>query len=79
VKIYYTCDHCGQPIDMIDVDQLDEVKFGFDCLTGEERQDLIQYDSSTNSMVVKSLCDICIEAMGFSNEGIRMPQAHYLH
>mgnify|MGYP001599130885 CR=1 FL=1 len=45
MKIYYTCEHCGAAIDMVEVDTVDEAKFGFDCLTAEERQDIIKTDS----------------------------------
>ena len=41
MKIYYNCEYCGEAIDMIEMDQIDEVKLGFDCLTAEERQDII--------------------------------------
>lgn len=68
MKIYYICDCCGQAIDMIEVDQVDEVKFGFNCLTGEERQNLIEVDTLANAMYVTSLCDICIETMDFSGD-----------
>lgn len=64
MKIYYNCEHCGEAIDMIEVDQVDEVKFGFDCLTSEERQDIIKIDSVANVMYVHSLCDECIESLG---------------
>jgi hypothetical protein len=69
MRIYYNCEHCGEAIDMIEVDQVDEVKFGFDCLTAEERQDIIKIDSLANSMYVHSLCDECIESLGLANEG----------
>ena len=61
MKIYYTCEYCGEGIDMLEVDQVDEVRFGFDCLTMEERQDIIRLDETANAMHVKSLCDSCIE------------------
>ena len=69
MKIYYTCENCGEAIDMIEVDQVDEVKFGFDCLTAEERQDIIKTDSLANAMYVHSLCDECIESLGLAPEG----------
>jgi len=69
MKIYYTCEHCGDAIDMVEVDNVDEAKFGFDCLTAEERQDIIKTDSLANSMYVYSLCDECIESLGLSDEG----------
>lgn len=53
MKIYYNCEYCGEAIDMIEMDQIDEVKLGFDCLTAEERQDIIKTD-------LKGQCDVCI-------------------
>ena len=67
MKIFYTCEYCGQQIDTLEVDAVDEVKFGFDCLTDQERQDIIKTDIAQNAIYVKSLCDICITAMGMDD------------
>lgn len=69
MKIHYHCEQCGQAIDSIEVQQLDEAKLGFDVLTNEERQQLLYHDPVTNAMYVQSLCDGCIEAMGMADEG----------
>jgi hypothetical protein len=66
MRIYYSCDNCGEPIDTIEVDALDEARFGFDCLTGEERQEIIRFDEGSGTLYVQSLCDGCIEAMGLA-------------
>lgn len=79
MRIYYSCDVCGKPIDTIEVDKIDEARFGFDCLSGEERQDLIKVDCGTNSMFVQSLCDVCIEALGLPDEGKLTTSRHYVH
>ncbi|BBB91230.1 MAG TPA: DUF2757 family protein [Methylomusa anaerophila] len=68
MKIFYTCEYCGEPIDTIEVDEADEVKFGFDCLTDRERQDIIKTDASGNAMYVHSLCGKCITAIGLTEE-----------
>ena len=67
MKIFYTCEYCGDPIDTLEVDQVDEAKFGFDCLTAQERQDIIKTDAAQNAIYVKSLCDYCITAMGLDD------------
>ncbi|WP_188398472.1 anti-sigma-F factor Fin [Sporomusa sp. GT1] len=67
MKIFYTCEYCNEPIDTLEVDQVDEAKFGFDCLTAQERQDIIKIDAAQNAMYVKSLCDSCIAAMGLED------------
>lgn len=70
MKIYYTCECCGSPIDTLEVDRLDEERLGFDCLTEEERRDIIRIDSLTDSMYVQSLCDACIEELGLAEETV---------
>lgn len=79
MKIYYSCEHCGEAIDMIEVDQVDEVKFGFDCLTAEERQDIIKIDLLANAMYVYSLCDECIERLGLANDNMSQLKTNLLH
>lgn len=68
MKIYYHCSCCGESIAELDLEQVDEAKLGFDCLTGDERQDIIKTDPSSNTMYVKSLCDSCIEVLGLDDE-----------
>lgn len=80
MKIYYRCEYCGDHIDTIEVEQVDDALFGFDCLTGEERQDIIKIDSLTNSMYVQSICDNCIVTLGVAEEVPFLPTAKtYLH
>ncbi|MBP2650774.1 MAG: putative protein family YabK [Firmicutes bacterium] len=67
MKINYSCDYCGEPIDTIEVEQIDEERLGFNCLNLEERQDLLKYDELTNSLNVLSLCDRCIEELGLAD------------
>ncbi|CUH96485.1 hypothetical protein P22_2575 [Propionispora sp. 2/2-37] len=68
MKIYYSCECCGEAIAEIEVDKVDDAKFGFDCLTGQERQDIIKVDTDANIMYVQSLCDSCIEMLGLNDE-----------
>ncbi|MPN43213.1 hypothetical protein SDC9_190772 [bioreactor metagenome] len=80
MKISYHCGCCGESIAEIKVDQVDEVKLGFDCLTGDERQDIIKADPVTDTMYVKSLCDSCIEVLGLADEQqLWIPKTNYLH
>lgn len=78
MKIYYTCEYCGQPIDTLEVDKIDEERFGFDCLTDEERQDIIKVDKHTDTMYVQSLCDDCIITMGMG-EDLSEQKARFIH
>ncbi len=82
MKIFYTCEYCGEPIDTLEVDQVDEAKFGFDCLTAQERQDIIKTDVAQNAIYVKSLCDYCITSMGLDDNialGISAVHKGYTH
>ncbi|MCE5285923.1 MAG: anti-sigma-F factor Fin family protein [Pelosinus sp.] len=79
MKICYTCEYCGQPIDTIEVDELDEVKFGFDCLTQVERQDIIKFIPESNEMHVQSLCDDCMAAIGGQEEDTIVYGPRFLH
>ncbi|SHJ49012.1 anti-sigma-F factor Fin [Propionispora hippei] len=79
MRIYYTCDCCGEPIDEIEVEEVDDAKFGFDCLTAKERQDIIKVDTAAGVMQVQSLCDKCIEYLGFQDSGDKGTGHRFLH
>lgn len=64
MKICYHCELCGSDIAMLDVEYVDETKFGFDRLTPEEREAIIDMDTLANTMHVKSLCDSCVAELG---------------
>lgn len=79
MRIEYSCDICGQSIDAVEVDALDEAKFGFDCLTADERQEIVRYDAASGVMYVQSLCDGCIAAMGLADGMPVPPKQRLLH
>ncbi len=79
MKIYYNCECCGEFIDAIEVDHIDEVKFGFDCLTEEERQEILRLDPLTETLFVHSLCDSCIDALGLNHDRHICPPFRILH
>lgn len=64
MKICYHCDVCGADIADLDMAEVDEAKLGFDCLTGEERQDIINFDPVSGTMHVKTFCDACVTKFG---------------
>lgn len=68
MKIFYHCELCGADIATLDVEYVDEMKLGFDCLTGDERAAIINMDTFANAMHVKSLCDRCIAQLGLDEE-----------
>lgn len=79
MKIHYSCDCCGEPIDILELDEIDEAKLGLDCLTGDERRDLVRFDAADNAMYIQSLCDCCIEAMGLGDPGYSPGGNRYIH
>ena len=79
MKIQYICDCCGEPIDLLEIDAIDEAKLGFDCLSGDEREELISIDNETGIMYVQSICDQCIETLGITGNAFVLPGSGYLH
>lgn len=68
MKINYQCEKCGAAIATIEMPYLDESKLGFDCLTSDEREDIISMDYVEDTVHVKALCDSCIEKMDIEKE-----------
>lgn len=66
--IRYICEYCEDPIGELEMDVVDEERLGFHCLTEEERKDIIKINEETNSMIVTSLCDKCIQMLGLDEE-----------
>lgn len=63
MRVYYHCDRCGAAVAQLELESIDETKLGLDCLTHEQREDIISIDE-TGMMHIKTLCDRCIETMG---------------
>lgn len=61
MKILYYCHNCGDFIDELSVDQVDDQKLGFDLLTEDEKQDIIKWSKSGNMLYVGSVCDNCYQ------------------
>lgn len=59
MKLLYYCHSCGDFIDELTVDQVDEEKLGFDLLTEDEKQDIMKYSRTGNMLYVGSVCDAC--------------------
>lgn len=65
MRVHYHCDRCGYPVAQLELDAIDEAKLGLDCLTAEERGDIIAVDEA-GTMHIKTLCDRCIDGLGLS-------------
>jgi len=63
MKVTYICDICGDKIDDVYYDNLDEKELGLDSLTQEEKEGIINY-TRTQGLVVYALCDKCAAELG---------------
>lgn len=77
--IRYVCDYCGHSIGELKMDAIDEERLGFHCLTEDERKDIIKIDDIANTMVVKSLCDGCIQMLGLDDDRISTKGTNFLN
>lgn len=59
MKLLYYCHNCGDFIDELTVEQVEEEKLGFDLLTEDEKQDIMKYSRNGNMLYVGSVCDVC--------------------
>lgn len=64
MRLIYICSQCGEVIDQFSVRSIDESALGFDCLTEEQRRELLCFDQQQNTLTVQSLCDRCIDDLG---------------
>ncbi len=62
LRIRYVCECCRGLISELQMDRLDEERLGFNCLTAEEKEDIISYDEKAGTLTVTSLCDDCMES-----------------
>lgn len=63
MKLLYYCHNCGDFIDELSVDELDEKKLGFDNLTLEEKRDIMKWNESGDMLYVGSICDVCYDRL----------------
>lgn len=62
MTIHYRCKHCQIPLGQIEEPMVSTSQLGFDHLTGDERKDMITYDTN-GDMHVKVICEDCQEAL----------------
>lgn len=79
MRLAYICSQCGADVDELFVQELNERVLGFDCLTDAERQDLLTFDSQSNTLTVKTLCDSCIAEMQLESADESIAKVHWLH
>ena len=77
--IRYVCEYCTSPIGELSMDVAEEEPLGLHCLTDEERRDIIKVDEKTNTMVVTSLCDKCIQMLGLEEGNISTRGTNFLN
>ncbi len=78
VHIVYTCAHCQQFIGELDMAEMNEEKLGFDCLTSEERRDIIKFDPS-GAILVAAICDECFKKFQLVQENLSVSQKYFIH
>ncbi|WP_085522373.1 anti-sigma-F factor Fin family protein [Tuberibacillus sp. Marseille-P3662] len=62
MDIFYNCRHCGVGIGQINGQRFSTHQLGFDQLSSEDRQDMVQYDQLGN-VHVSAICEDCQEAL----------------
>jgi hypothetical protein len=77
--IRYVCEYCENLIGELEMEAIDEERLGFHCLTEDERKDIIRINQETNTMIVTSLCDGCIQMLGLDEETLFARGTNYLN
>jgi len=62
MAIHYHCRHCGHTMGTIEQTTLETERLGLHKLNGEERLDMVSYDTEGN-MHIKSICEDCQELL----------------
>jgi len=71
MSIVYTCRHCGHKIGILKQQVVDTSMLGFDQLTVQQKQEMIQYKEN-GDIHVQSICEDCHETLELN------PQYHEL-
>jgi len=71
LSIVYNCRHCGLEIGRLDNQMIDTSLLGFNQLSAEEKQEMIQYRDN-GDILVRTICESCQETLGEN------PQYHEL-
>ncbi|MFA1822376.1 anti-sigma-F factor Fin [Virgibacillus oceani] len=62
MSIIYTCKHCRQEIGRLQEKVVDSSVLGFQQLTKEEKEEMIQY-AENGDMIVHAICESCEESL----------------
>lgn len=62
MSIVYKCSHCGHVIGTLKQEMLYTSELGWDVLTKEEKQDMIQHQSN-GDVHIKTICETCEELL----------------
>ncbi|MFB4168692.1 anti-sigma-F factor Fin [Virgibacillus sp. JSM 102003] len=71
MSIVYKCRHCGQEIGKLDQQVVDTSMLGWNKLSAEDKQEMIQYQNN-GDVHIKTICENCEESLG------NHPQYHEL-
>ena len=67
MSLIYKCSQCGKIIDDLDVERVNEKMLGFDILTPEEREDIIE--ARGDNTYVNVICDDCLYRLEGEGKG----------
>lgn len=59
MNLIYKCPECDKIIDHLEVDKVDEESLGFNILTEEEREDIIEVEG--DNTYINVACDECVQ------------------
>ncbi|WP_100011839.1 anti-sigma-F factor Fin [Lentibacillus sediminis] len=62
MSLIYTCRHCGHEIGKLDEPVIDTSMLGFDQLSSEDREQMIQY-LENGDMEIQIICEDCQETL----------------
>ncbi|MDL4840474.1 anti-sigma-F factor Fin family protein [Aquibacillus rhizosphaerae] len=62
MAIVYNCKHCGNKVGQLDQEVIDTQALGWNQLSNEDRQEMIQYDSK-GDIQIKVICEDCQESL----------------
>lgn len=62
MNIIYMCSHCGNQVGTLKLDQVSFDKIGWELLTIEERQSMIQH-TSNGDVEIRVICEGCEKAL----------------
>ncbi|GAB6099768.1 hypothetical protein JCM16358_16470 [Halanaerocella petrolearia] len=74
MNLIYQCPECEKVIDQLDVSKIDDETLGFNILTPEEREDIIEVEE--DNTYVNVVCDECAQGNYIKEQALSNLQIH---